>query len=42
MNGLRSLAHVLETGENEILIDSATQQKAVLSIQRMLDFAAQH
>ena len=42
MNGLRSLAHVLETGANEILIDSAIQQKAVLSIQRMLDFAAQH
>ncbi|BBP02132.1 quinolinate synthase NadA [Sulfuriferula nivalis] len=42
MNGLRSLAHVLETGVNEILVDSATQQKAVLSIQRMLDFAAQH
>jgi quinolinate synthase len=40
MNGLKSLLHVLETGENEILIEEATRKKAVASIQRMLDFAA--
>lgn len=41
MNGLRNLLHVLETGANEIHIDEPVRQRAVLSIQRMLDFAAQ-
>ena len=40
MNGLRNLLHVLETGTNEIHIDEPVCQRAVLSIQRMLDFAA--
>ncbi|MCA1979264.1 MAG: quinolinate synthase NadA [Thiobacillus sp.] len=40
MNGLKNLAHVLETGDNEIHIDEAIRAKARLSIQRMLDFAA--
>lgn len=40
MNGLRNLAQVLETGANEIHIDEPIRQRAVLSIQRMLDFAA--
>ena len=40
MNGLRSLVHVLETGDNEILIGETIRKKAVASIQRMLDFAA--
>ncbi len=40
MNGLRNLARVLETGENEIHIDEGIRAKARLSIQRMLDFAA--
>lgn len=40
MNGLRNLARVLETGENEIHIDEDIRAKAQRSIQRMLDFAA--
>ena len=39
MNTLEKLAHVLETGANEIHIEEAVRVKAVLSIQRMLDFA---
>ena len=39
MNNLNKLAQVLETGANEIHIDEAIRQKAVVSIQRMLDFA---
>ncbi len=39
MNNLEKLAQVLETGSNEILIDEAIRQKAIISIQRMLDFA---
>jgi quinolinate synthase len=41
MNGLRNLAHVLETGLNEIKIDAETCRKAVVPIQRMLDFAVE-
>lgn len=41
MNGLRSLAGVLENGGNEILVDEAVRRRAVRSIDRMLDFAAQ-
>ena len=39
MNTLDKLAQILETGANEIHIDEAIRQKAVISIQRMLDFA---
>ena len=39
MNGLKSLAHVLETGENEIQVDEGIRKDAVLSIDRMLEFA---
>ena len=39
MNDLEKLAQVLETGANEIHIDEAIRQKAVISIQRMMDFA---
>lgn len=39
MNSLEKLAQVLETGSNEIRIDEAIRQKAVVSIQRMMDFA---
>jgi quinolinate synthase len=39
MNGLINLAEVLETGLNEILIDPVIARRAVLPIQRMLDFA---
>jgi quinolinate synthase len=38
MNTLERLAHVLETGANEVHIDEAVRAKAVISIQRMLDF----
>ncbi len=39
MNGLRNLAQVLETGDNEITVDEAIRQKAVRSLKRMMDFA---
>jgi quinolinate synthase len=38
MNGLRSLAQVLETGANEIHIDEAVRVKALRATQRMLEF----
>jgi len=41
MNGLQNLLHVLETGSNEIHVDPAIGKKAVVCIDRMLDFAAQ-
>jgi len=41
MNGLLNLAEVLESGKNEILVDPAIIQRAVLPIKRMLDFAKQ-
>ncbi len=41
MNGLFNLAEVLETGDNEIHIDPEIGRRAVLPIQRMLDFARQ-
>lgn len=42
MNGLHNLAHVLETGENEIHVDEAVRVKALRSTQRMLDFVRAH
>ena len=39
MNSLENLAAVLETGNNEILIDESIRRKAVISIQRMRDFS---
>ena len=41
MNGLQNLAEVLETGRNEIHIDSEIGRKAYVCIDRMLAFAAQ-
>ncbi|MEQ1526166.1 MAG: quinolinate synthase NadA [Gallionella sp.] len=41
MNGLVNLAQVLESGTNEIHVDAAIGKRAVLPIQRMLDFAKQ-
>ncbi len=41
MNGLLNLADVLETGKNEVHVDPAIIPRAVLPIQRMLDFAKQ-
>lgn len=40
MNGLRNLLHVLETGENQIQVDTQVAHAAQVSINRMLDFAA--
>ncbi len=39
MNSLEKLAHILETGDNEIHVPSGLAQRARLPIQRMLDFA---
>lgn len=39
MNDLEKVAHVLETGANEILVDEAVRVSAVVSINRMLEFA---
>ena len=41
MNGLRGLLNALETGANEIHVDEAIRRKAVLPINRMLEFAGQ-
>jgi quinolinate synthase len=40
MNGLAGLAHVLETGTNEIHVDPALGQRARVPIDRMLAFTA--
>ncbi|MFM7658479.1 MAG: quinolinate synthase NadA [Burkholderiaceae bacterium] len=40
MNGLQNLIDVLERGANEIHVEPAIRDKAVTSINRMLDFAA--
>lgn len=42
MNGLRNLAQVLESGANEITIDEEIRLKALIPIQRMMDFAKKH
>jgi quinolinate synthase len=39
MNALQNLEQVLLTGDQEIRIDPAIRERAVVSIQRMLDFA---
>lgn len=39
MNGLRELISVLETGENEIHIDETVRRRAVIPLNRMLEFA---
>jgi quinolinate synthase len=41
MNGLQNLIDVLESGRNEVHIDPALGSRAVLCIDRMLDFAAE-
>jgi len=42
MNGLRNLVEVLENGHNAVQVEPALARKAVLCIDRMLDFAAHH
>lgn len=39
MNSLQSLAKALENADNEIFIDPSIRERAVVPIQRMLDFA---
>ena len=41
MNGLINLAEVLESGRNEIHVDQTIARRAVLPIERMLEFARQ-
>lgn len=41
MNGLQNLAHVLETGGNEILIEESIRKQAYKSVKRLMDFAKQ-
>ena len=38
MNDLEKLVHVLENGDNEIHIDETVRQRAVLPLERMLEF----
>ncbi len=38
MNGLRNLAHVLETGDQEIHVDPRIAEQALVSLNRMLNF----
>ncbi len=40
MNGLANLVEVLETGNNEILIEESIRARAAIPVQRMMDFAA--
>jgi len=42
MNGLQNLADVLESGRNEIHVDTDISRKAFICIDRMLSFAVQH
>ncbi len=41
MNDLDNLTHVLETGDQEIEVDPALREQALIPLQRMLDFSAQ-
>lgn len=42
MNALQNLEQLLIKGDNEILIEEDIREKAVIPIQRMLDFATSH
>lgn len=42
LNDLQRLEHVLDTGENEILIDEPIRAEAEKSLKRMVDFAREH
>ncbi|HSS65153.1 MAG TPA: quinolinate synthase NadA, partial [Gammaproteobacteria bacterium] len=39
MNGLRNLVQVLESGDNEILIEEPVRRRAAVPVKRMLEFA---
>ncbi len=42
MNALQNLEQVLLTGDQEVIIEPALRERAVIPIQRMLDFARDH
>jgi quinolinate synthase len=42
MNGLENLVHVLEHGGQEIEVDPALREKALIPLQRMLDFSSRN
>ena len=42
MNALQNLEEVLQRGHNEIRIEAAVRERAVVPIRRMLDFAVEH
>ncbi len=42
MNALQSLERVLERGDQEVLVEPAIRERAVVPIQRMLAFAREH
>ncbi len=42
MNDLARLVRVLESGENEVLVDEDIRRKAERSLKRMVDFAREH
>ncbi len=42
MNGLHNLIDALESGHNEIHVEESIRQRALRSLQRMLDFSAQN
>ncbi len=42
MNGLRNLQRVLETGDQEIVIDEQVRRRALIPLERLLDFARDH
>ena len=42
MNALQNLERVLRQGDQEIQVEAAIRDRAVVSIQRMLDFAREH
>jgi len=42
MNGLENLVECLETGSNEVFVDAELARKAMIPLQRMLNFAAEN
>lgn len=41
MNGLENLLHVIEHGDQEVLVDAETRENALRPLRRMLDFTAE-
>ena len=42
MNGLENLVECLEKGSNEVFVDPELGKKAMIPLQRMLNFAAEN